>query len=190
MSSYNRGDDRRSSKERGNERSFSDPNSIFKRGDLIQVEVLRFGPLGASVEVIGHKSHEESDLIPEDEPPLATGLILQQEISYFRSARDGVDVVLGEILPAYVQRVRPEDGKMDVTLRIPGGKGKAQDLGKVILERLQSTDDNEIDVGDKSTPQEINRMFPGTSKASFKRAVAALYKKKLVQPGATTTRLM
>jgi len=159
----------------------------FLRGDLIQVEVVRFGPLGASVEIIAHKSHEEKDLIPQDEEPIGYGLILQKEIGYFRSGRGGVDVVNGEILPAYVERVR-DDGKVDITLRRPGGKGKAEDLSIIILEALQKN--GEVDVGDKSSPGEINAVFPGTSKASFKRAVAALYKKKLVQPGKYTTKLM
>eukprot|EP01083_Nonionella_stella_P026578 73197_1 len=101
----------------------------FRKGDPIQVEVVRFGPLGASVEIIAHKSHEEKDLIPEGEEPMGYGLILQREIGYFRSSRRGVDVVCGEILPAYVDWVR-DDGKVDITLRKPGGKGKADDLGK------------------------------------------------------------
>ena len=154
----------------------------FRQGDLIQVEVVRFGPLGASVEIIAHNSHSEQDWIPEEEEPLGYGLILQSEIGYFRSSRGGLDVVKGEILPAYVQWVR-EDGKVDITLRKPGGKGKADDLGKIILEKLKQTKDNEIPIGDKSSPHDINEMFPGASKASFKRAVAALYKKRLVQPG-------
>lgn len=161
----------------------------FRKGDKIQVEVVRFGPLGASVEIIAHNSHNEEALIPEDEEPLAYGLILQREIGYFRASRGGVDVVLGEILPAYVDWVR-DDGKVDVSLRKPGGKGKAEDLGKIIMEKLQQMDGNEIPVGDKSTPQAINEMFPGASKASFKRAIAALYKKKLVQPGPFATKLI
>uniref|UniRef100_A0A7S2WIB0 Conserved virulence factor B-like winged helix domain-containing protein n=1 Tax=Eucampia antarctica TaxID=49252 RepID=A0A7S2WIB0_9STRA len=161
----------------------------FSRGDKIQVEVTRFGVLGASVEVIAHKSHEEDDVIPESEPPLGVGLILQREIHYFRSARDGVDVIAGEILPAYVEKVR-DDGKLDISFRIPGGKGKAEDLATVIMETLKSAEDGVVSVGDKSTPEAINRMFPGSSKASFKRAVAFLYKKKLVKPGPDSTTLM
>mmetsp|Transcript_9964 Transcript_9964/g.12562 ORF Transcript_9964/g.12562 Transcript_9964/m.12562 type:complete len:276 (-) Transcript_9964:32-859(-) len=168
---------------------FANPSFGFRKGDMIQVEVVKFGPLGATVEIIAHKSHEEKDLIPEDEEPLGYGLILQSEIAYFRSSRRGVDVVRGEILPAYVDWVR-EDGKVNITLRKPGGKGKAEDLGKIVMEKLQESSNNEIPIGDKSTPKEINEVLPGASKASFKRAVAALYKKKLVQPGQFTTKLM
>jgi predicted RNA-binding protein (virulence factor B family) len=161
---------------------------FFKKGDMIQVEVVRFGPLGASVEVISHLSHDQQDLIPQNADPLAYGLILQREISYFRSSRNEVDVVLGEILPAYVDWVR-DDGKIDVSLRKPGGKGKADELSKIILEKLNQ-EGGELSVGDKSTPGDINAVLPGASKASFKRAVAALYKKRLVQPGPFTTKLM
>lgn len=161
----------------------------FRKGDLIQVEVVRFGPLGASVEIVSHNSHAEEDLLPEDDEPLGYGLILQSEIAYFRAARRGVDVVKGEILPAYVDWER-NDGKVDITLRKPGGKGKAEDLGNIILEKLKESESNEIPIGDKSTPESINQLIPGASKASFKRAVASLYKKKLVQPGKFTTKLM
>jgi Uncharacterized protein conserved in bacteria len=160
----------------------------FRKGNPIQVEVTRFGPLGASVEVIA-RSHREEDLIAPGETPLGYGLILQKEISYFRSGRGGLDVVLGEILPAYVDWVR-DDGKIDVSLRKPGGKGKAEDLGKVILEKIREAKNGEIEVGDKSSPDDISKVFPGASKAQFKRAVASLYKRGLVEPGSFTTRLM
>lgn len=171
---------------RNSESSPSSPS--FRKGNPIQVEVTRFGPLGASVEVIA-KSHREEDVIGPGEPPLGYGLILQKEISYFRAGRGGLDVVLGEILPAYVDWVR-DDGKIDVSLRKPGGKGKAEDLGKVILDRMKETENGEIEVGDRSSPDDISKVFPGASKAQFKRAVAALYKRGLVEPGPYTTRLM
>ncbi len=170
-----------------NDQNFANPLKFLK-GHKIQVEVVSFGRLGASVEIIA-KSHEKEDLIAEDDEPLGYGLILQSEIAYFRKSRRGVDVVRGEILPAYVDWVR-EDGKVDITLRPPGGKGKAEDLGKVVMQKLQESSNNEIPIGDKSTPSEINEFLPGASKASFKKAVAALYKKKLVQPGPFTTKLM
>ena len=160
----------------------------FRRYDKIQVEVVRFGKLGASVEVIG-LGHAEEDCIGEKEPALGRGLILQREIQYFRSSRGGLDVIVGEVLPAYVERVR-DDGRLDISLRDPGGKGKADAIGAAIMSRLQAADDGTLDVGDKSTPDEINKQFPGTSKVAFKKAVAALYKKGLVQPGKHSISLM
>ena len=169
-----------------NDVNFEAPN--FRRYDKIQVEVVRFGKLGASVEVIG-LGHKEEDCIGEEEPALGLGLILQREIQYFRSGRGGLDVIVGEVLPAYVERVR-DDGRLDISLRDPGGKGKADTIGSAIMTKLRETEDGTLDIGDKSTPDEINAVFPGTSKGAFKKAVAALYKKGLVQPGKNTISLM
>jgi len=157
------------------------PTPSFKPGDRIQVEVISFGPLGASVEVIG-EGHDPDSLVPESDPPLGLGLILQKEIQYFRQGRDGVDVVRGEVLPAYVERVR-DDGRIDVGLRSYGGKAKAQEAGSAILERLGWADGGTLPVGDKSSPEEIQDEFPGISKGSFKKAVSSLYKQGLVKPG-------
>mmetsp|Transcript_17518 Transcript_17518/g.36765 ORF Transcript_17518/g.36765 Transcript_17518/m.36765 type:complete len:291 (+) Transcript_17518:152-1024(+) len=172
----------------------------FKRGDKVQVEVIKFGPLGASVDVIAHKSHDPADCIPQDEPALGRGVILQSEINYFRRGRAGVDVVRYEILPAYVENIREEkfrdefdeevvDVRLDVSLRPPGGRAKAMELGEQILEKLNEAGGS-LDVGDKSSPQEIDRIFPGASKGAFKKAVAGLYKKGLVSPGPNSISLM
>ena len=160
----------------------------FQQADSIQIEIVSFGPLGATVHVVG-MGHSPENLIEENDPPLGRGLVLQQEIHYFRQARDNVDVIRGEVLPAYVERVR-DDGKLDISLRLPGGKSKAEALGKVILERLEWAPDGIVQVGDKSSPQEIGNEFPGVSKGAFKKAVAALYKKGLVQPGPDSISLM
>jgi hypothetical protein len=153
----------------------------FQPGDKIQVEVISFGPMGASVEIIG-RSHDPDDLIPEGEPPLALGLVLQKEIQYFRQARDNVDVLRGEVLPAYVERVRPETQRVDVGLRAFGGKAKAEEVSKMILDRLEYSSGGTLPIGDKSSPEDINAEFPGVSKATFKRAVSALYKLGKVTP--------
>jgi hypothetical protein len=170
----------------------------FRRGDLIQVEVINFGPLGASVDVIAHRSHDPADCISPDEPALGRGMILQREINYFRRGRGGVDIVKFETLPAYVESVREQvfedDGevemRLDVSLRPPGGKAKAKDLGEQILQKLKESEDGVLNVGDKSTPEEINAIFPGASKSAFKKGVAALYKRGLVTPGPNSVSLV
>lgn len=162
----------------------------FKRGDQIMVEVIFFGPLGASCDVVGH-SHNQEDCISQTEPALGRGMILQSEINFFRRSRGNIDVVKYEILPAYVENVREEvfdrDGgdpeeRLDISLRPPGGKAKAQELGEQILEKLKDSG-GAIDVGDKSSPSEINEVFPGASKGAFKKAVSGLYRQGLVTPG-------
>jgi hypothetical protein len=176
----------------GDENENEAPNEnllIFQPGDKIQVEVISFGPMGASVEIIA-ASHDPDDLIPEDEPPLALGLILQKEIQYFRQARDNVDVVRGEVLPAYVERVREETNRVDVGLRAYGGKAKAEEVSKMILDRLEYSSGGILMIGDKSHPEDINAEFPGVSKSTFKRAVSALYKQGVVLPSASTISLI
>ena len=165
-----------------------DTASNFRRGDSVQVEVISFGPLGASVHVVG-MGHSPDNLIPESQPPLGNGLVLQKEIHYFRQARNNVDVIKGEVLPAYVEKVR-EDGKLDICLRTPGGKAKADEVGKLILERLEWAPNGILPVGDKSSPEMIGKELPGVSKGTFKKAVAALFKKGLVQPGPESIELL
>ncbi|KAL3935380.1 MAG: hypothetical protein SGBAC_009089 [Bacillariaceae sp.] len=150
----------------------------------VQVEVVSFGPLGASVDVVGI-SHDSNAMLPEGAEPYAVGLIYQQEISYFRQARDNVDVVRGEILPGYVQKVR-DDGKLDIGLRAFGGKQKSLEVSDQIMDLLKDSPDGTLEVGDKSAPAEINRLFPGVSKTAFKRAIGALYKKGLITPSKTS----
>jgi len=168
----------------------------FKKGDLVLVEVIYFGPLGASVDVVAHNSHDPSDCITQDEPALGRGMILQQEINYFRKGRGGVDVVKFEVLPGYFENAREvmnHDGDMevrlDISLRPPGGRAKAEDLSRQILRKLKELD-GPLDVGDKSSPEEINQVFPGASKGAFKKAVSNLYRRGLVSPGRKSTTLM
>jgi len=162
--------------------------STFRAGDKIQVEVMSFGPLGASVDVIG-EGHDENSLIVESDPPLGQGIIYQREIHFFRQGRGNVDVVLGEILPAYIQKVREEDGKLDIGLR-KFGLDKAIDIKDMILETLQDEPSGMIPIGDKSTPEAISEWFPGVSKSVFKKALGALYREGKVQPGSDTITLM
>jgi predicted RNA-binding protein (virulence factor B family) len=156
---------------------------------MIQVEVVSFGPLGASVDVIG-LGHDGELLPPDAEEPYGRGLVLQKEIAYFRQARGNVDVVRGEILNAHVQNVREEDGKLDISLRSYGGKAKSEEVGDMILDRLKWTPGGVLNIGEKSSPKEIAQEFPGVSKSVFKKALGGLYKKSLVKPGPDTIELM
>lgn len=74
-----------------------------------------------------------------------------------------MDVVRGEILPGYVQKVR-DDGKLDIGLRAFGGKQKSLEVSDQIMDLLKDSPDGTLEVGDKSAPAEINRLFPGVSK--------------------------
>lgn len=91
--------------------SEEEEEEMFRPGDKVLVEIMSFGPLGATVHVVAHHSHNPKDIREEDEP-IATGLILQKEIRYFREGRGNIDVLTGEILPGYVERIRfPENNE-------------------------------------------------------------------------------
>jgi CvfB-like winged helix domain len=151
----------------------------FRVGLPIMVEVVSFGPLGASVAIIAKSHNPEEAVKSSAENPLATGIIYQSEIGYFREMRRNIDVVLGEVLPAYVERVR-DDGKIDVALRVIGGRAKVDQWSDAILLRLQEM--GELNVGNKSTPQDIAREFPGMSKTDFKKCIGALFEQRKVFP--------
>lgn len=162
----------------------------WKPGQPVIVEIVSFGPLGASVHVVA-QGHSPDNLPPEDAewPVLGLGLISQQELSYFRAARDYVDVLRGEVLPGYVEDVREQDSKLRIGLRAFGGKQKAQDIGQQIMDLLETKSNGTLSLGDKSSPADIAKSFPGVSKASFKKALSALFKQgKIQKPGSHEVR--
>ena len=110
-----------------------------------------------------------------------------------------VDVVRGEILPAYVEKVRDDlissdtntgIPKLDISLRAYGGKAKTDEASQFLLDALYATPDGVLPIGDKSTPTDIAKYFPGTSKGTFKKAVASLYKQQIVQPSPFSVQLI
>ncbi|ADZ91310.1 S1 RNA-binding domain-containing protein [Marinomonas mediterranea] len=82
----------------------------------------------------------------------------------------------GERAQAFVKRVR-EDGKIDLSLQ-PVGYKKVQNILDDIIEHLKANG-GEMAITDKSSPDEINRVFK-VSKATFKKAIGALYKDKKI----------
>jgi uncharacterized protein len=82
----------------------------------------------------------------------------------------------GERVKGYIRKIR-EDQKIDLRLHKPGYE-KVEDLTDRILETLRGNG-GFLDVTDRSTPEKIQALF-GASKKSFKMAVGALYKKRLI----------
>ena len=144
-------------------------------GEQIMARVLSFGPLGASVVVENDQTSEgEDSLLPQE------GLITQFEIGLFREAR-GTDVVIGDLLPAYVNNVR-EDGKVDVGLRPPVGDRITVAKEAVLAALEASGEEGSIPIGDKSEPALIRQWLPGVSKKQFKDAVGGLRREGVVRP--------
>lgn len=92
------------------------------------------------------------------------GLIHHSEV--FRFLRKGMREA------GFIKAVRP-DGKIDLTLQAPGGRGRDA-LQSQILARLDQAA-GVLPLSDKSAPEVITREF-GVSKASFKKAIGGLFK--------------
>ena len=82
----------------------------------------------------------------------------------------------GQRLTGFVKTVRA-DGKIDVCLHQPG-YAKVQGISAAILEALEQHG-GQIPVTDRSTPECIRQWF-GVSKKTYKKALGALYKQRLV----------
>jgi hypothetical protein len=85
----------------------------------------------------------------------------------------------GQRLKGFIKKIR-EDGKIDLRLDKPG-YGKIEELAQAILRALEENE-GYLEVNDDSSPQLIAGLF-GASKKSFKMAIGALYKKRLITIG-------
>jgi len=96
------------------------------------------------------------------------GLLYRNEV--FQTLRKGQHVV------GFIKKVR-DDGKVDLCLQKPGVE-KIDEVSGKILDALKAQGGS-IAVDDKSPPEVIYRLF-GASKKTFKKAIGALYKKRLI----------
>jgi predicted RNA-binding protein (virulence factor B family) len=82
----------------------------------------------------------------------------------------------GERVAGYIRQVR-SDGRIDLALQLPSHNQRKQ-LSDAIIEYLQQND-GVSQLTDKSPPDDIYRAF-GVSKASYKKALGQLYKKRRI----------
>jgi uncharacterized protein len=82
---------------------------------------------------------------------------------------------LGQKLNGYIKKIR-EDRKIDLSLQQPGHQ-RIDDISQTIYNTIEN--DGKISITDKSQPEEIYAMF-GVSKKIFKKAIGALYKRRLI----------
>ena len=134
-----------------------------------------------------YEFNQEVDLLVADETEIGYkviinnlhwGLVYHNEI-YRRLER-------GEHLKGYIKEVR-EDEKIDVSLTRLGYE-KVEGIAGIILDALK-VQNGFLPVHDKSPAEEIHSLF-GCSKKSFKQAIGALYKKKLISIEPTGIRLI
>lgn len=82
----------------------------------------------------------------------------------------------GDRRTGYIKKLR-DDGKIDLMLH-PLGYAKIDNIATTILERLRDSG-GFMPVGDKTPPETVQQLF-GISKKSFKQALSALYRERLI----------
>ena len=157
---------------RGDGRPHANPHNA----ERCEAEIVSFGPLGASV------------VVEFRDGRFGEGLVLQKELQYLRESRRGAGAEMGEMVSAFAAPSPTVEGKYDVFLRPPSAEGKNRDAAALILAELERRG-GKLDVGDKSSPEEISAALPGLSKSVFKNAVGNLYRAKKVVPGRHEVRL-
>ena len=157
---------------RGDGRPHANPHNA----ERCEAEIVSFGPLGASV------------VVEFRDGRFGEGLVLQKELQYLRESRRGAGAEMGEMVSAFAAPSPTVEGKYDVFLRPPSAEGKNRDAAALILAELERRG-GKLDVGDKSSPEEISAALPGLSKSVFKNAVGNLYRAKKVLPGRHEVRL-
>lgn len=96
------------------------------------------------------------------------GLLYKNEV--FQALRKGQHIA------GFIKKVR-DDGKVDLCLQKPGAE-KVDDVSEKIIDKLKAQG-GFIALDDKSPPEVIYRLF-GASKKTYKKAIGALYKKRLI----------
>mgnify|MGYP001584427426 CR=1 FL=1 len=96
------------------------------------------------------------------------GLLYKNEV--FQALRKGQHIA------GFIKMVR-DDGKIDLCLQKPGAE-KVDDVSEKILDKLKAQA-GYIALDDKTPPEVIYRLF-GTSKKTYKKAIGALYRKRLI----------
>lgn len=120
---------------------------------------------------------EEVNLILENETDLGYTAIINNShrgILYENEVFEQLE--RGQRLKGYIKKIR-EDQKIDLTL-YKTGYGKIDPVAQSIMDMLKEKG-GILRITDKSDAEAIYSLF-GVSKRSFKQAVGALYKKKLI----------
>jgi predicted RNA-binding protein (virulence factor B family) len=126
---------------------------------------------------LDYREGEEVDLIIYDQTEMGYKAVINNShggMIYRNEVFQKLQV--GQQLRGYIKRIRP-DNKIDLSLQKPGYQ-KIDAVARSILKTLKENG-GRIGVTDSSPPAEISSLF-GISKKTFKMAIGALYKKRLI----------
>ena len=124
----------------------------FKNGERVELEIANESDLGFNA--IINETH--------------VGILYDSEIF--------IDLKVGQKIQGYIRFIR-EDYKIDLVMDKPG-YGKIDKIARDILKFLKEKE-GKLPYNDKTSPDVIYDVF-GTSKKNFKKAVSALYKRRLI----------
>uniref|UniRef100_UPI003565AD8A CvfB family protein n=1 Tax=Pontiella sp. TaxID=2837462 RepID=UPI003565AD8A len=134
-----------------------------------------------------YKNNEEVDLMVWQKSDLGYKFIINNErwgMVFHNEVFQSLE--RGRRMKGYIKNVRP-DGRIDLTLQKQGYE-KVTELTDVILEHLKKND-GFMPITAKTPPERINALF-GVSKKTYKNAIGALYKKRLITIGDDGVRLV
>lgn len=125
-----------------------------------------------------YQNGQPVQFIIQERTPLGYMAIVNQEHrGLLHESRISRPLRIGETFDGFIAEMK-DGGKIDLSLE-PVGYGRVTDLSGQIMEKLEQND-GRLEIGDKSSPEEIRRMFQ-TSKKAFKQALGALYRKRLIE---------
>lgn len=129
---------------------------------------------------LDYKEGEEVEILIGERTDLGWKVIIDNKAQGLVYADEVfAQIHTGDKTKGYIQYIRP-DGKIDVRLQRDGQAG-VRDFADELKDYLKSHD-GFCPLHDKSDPDDIYDTF-GVSKKVFKKAVGALYKKRLIKVG-------
>jgi len=119
-------------------------------------------------------------LIVMERTPLGFNCVVNQAhrgLLYHSDLKESLKI--GREMNGFVKKVR-DSGQIDLSLS-EDGFGRVLSLSDQILDALRENG-GRIDIGDRSSPETIRRVF-ATSKKTYKKALGTLYRKRLIRIG-------
>jgi len=144
------------------------------------------GRIAATTKWIKYLNHDVTDLNDGDEVELLIAektdlgykaIINNQYEGLIYSNEIFEEINVGDFKRGYIRQIR-EDGKIDLRLQ-PEGYGHIEDAKLVIMKKLESNN-GVLELGDKSTPEDIYKDLK-ISKKAFKKAIGGLFKERKIQ---------
>ena len=134
-----------------------------------------------------YKEGEEVDLLIYEKTAMGYGALVNRAHAGMVYKNEVFQKLsIGQELKGYIKKIR-EDQKIDLSLQ-QAGYQRVGDISQSILNIIKEKG-GKVAVTDKSPPDEIYALF-GVSKKVFKKAIGALYKKRLVALDKTGIKLV